>query len=172
MKRFIFMVAAIIVCFLLQCTVFEALQIGFISPNLLIILTASIGFMRGKKEGLLLGFFSGLLLDIMAGEFLGVYAMIYMLIGYCNGFFQNYYFPENVRLPVFAISVSDLISSMAIYLGMFFLRGRFHFAFYLWHTILPELIYTMVIALLLYPVLYFINSRLEEDEKRSKAKFV
>ena len=40
----------------LQCTVFKALSIASISPNLLIVVVASFGFMRGKKEGLFVGF--------------------------------------------------------------------------------------------------------------------
>ena len=64
MKRFIITAALILICFLLQCTVFHALAFGQIVPNLLIVLTASFGFMRGEKTGLLIGFFCGLLVDI------------------------------------------------------------------------------------------------------------
>ena len=51
-------------CFLLQCTLFKRLNFGGISPNLLIITTTSIGFMRGEKQGILAGFVSGLFIDI------------------------------------------------------------------------------------------------------------
>lgn len=68
MRRKIVLAITIIVCFLLQCTVFKALAIASISPNLLIVVVASFGFMRGKKEGLFVGFFAGLLLDVMFGR--------------------------------------------------------------------------------------------------------
>lgn len=45
-------------------TVFQTLSIASIVPNLLLILTVSFGFMRGKKEGMFVGFFCGLLIDI------------------------------------------------------------------------------------------------------------
>ena len=51
MKRKIVIALMILLCFLLQSTVFQALAIGSISPNLMIILTASFGFMGGRKEG-------------------------------------------------------------------------------------------------------------------------
>ena len=54
----------IILCFLLQSTVFHSLSLGGIIPNLMIILTASYGFMRGRKSGTFIGFFSGLLMDV------------------------------------------------------------------------------------------------------------
>ena len=64
MKRKIIVALMILISFLLQSTVFKALAIGSISPNLLVVLTSSFGFMRGKKEGLWVGFFCGLLEDI------------------------------------------------------------------------------------------------------------
>ena len=92
MRRKIVLAITIIACFLLQCTVFKALSIASISPNLLIVVVASFGFMRGKKEGLFVGFFAGLLLDIMFGTVIGFYALIYMYIGYLNGFFKRIFF--------------------------------------------------------------------------------
>ena len=71
----------IIVCFLFQTTVFQGLDFGGIVPNLMIILTASFGFMRGDKTGLAIGFFCGLIIDIFFGNVLGLNAMIYMYIG-------------------------------------------------------------------------------------------
>ena len=49
MRRFLFSVVLIIGSFVLQTTLFQALSFGGIVPNLMIVLTASYGFMRGKK---------------------------------------------------------------------------------------------------------------------------
>ena len=64
MRRKITVFIIIGVCYLLQTTFFDTLSFASISPNLLIIVTSSFGFMRGRKEGLFIGFFCGLLLDI------------------------------------------------------------------------------------------------------------
>ena len=53
MKRGIITAILILICFLLQCTVFRFLAFGGIVPNLMIVLTASFGFMRGEKTGLM-----------------------------------------------------------------------------------------------------------------------
>ena len=58
----------VIISFLLQGTLFRAISLGNIVPNLMIIVTASYGFMRGRKNGLLIGFFSGLLVDVFLGS--------------------------------------------------------------------------------------------------------
>ena len=82
MLRFLVSFFLTIFCFVLQSTVFPAISFGGIVPNLMIVLTASFGFMRGEKSGLLFGFFCGLLADIFFGSFIGLYALIYMYIGY------------------------------------------------------------------------------------------
>ncbi len=171
MRRKLVIAIIIIVCFLLQCTLFQSLTIAGISPNLLVVVTAAFGFMRGKKEGLFVGFFCGILVDLMFGSVLGFYALLYMLIGYANGFFKKDFFPDGVRLPVILIALSDLFCNLVIYFIQFWFRGRFAFGSYLLRTILPELVYTMMVAILLYFVLLKVNQQLEVIERRSEKKF-
>ncbi|MCI8491126.1 MAG: rod shape-determining protein MreD [Lachnospiraceae bacterium] len=172
MKRKITIIIIIILCFLLQSTLFKILSIASISPNLLIIVTSSFGFMRGKKEGLFTGFLCGLFIDIYYGSAIGFYAAIYMYIGYFNGFFRKIFFPEDIKLPMILISASDLISNLLVYLFRFLLRRRFAFRYYLLNIILPEWVYTILVTVFLYFILLRINQRLEKTEKRSASKFV
>lgn len=172
MKRFIVSVTLIILCFLLQTTVFQGLDFGGIVPNLMIVLTASFGFMRGEKTGLLYGFFCGLLIDIFFANVLGFNAMIYMYIGYANGKFNRIFYPEEIKLPLALIFFSDLAYGLSYYTIMFLLRRRFHLEFYFLHIILPEMVYTIVVTLLLYPLILWLNKKLEESEQRSARKFV
>ena len=162
----------IIVCFVLQCSVFDSLSFAGIIPNLMIILTASFGFMRGEKEGLIIGFFCGLLSDVFFGSFLGFYALILMYIGYLNGKFSRIFYPEDIKLPMALIVVSDLSYGIVCYVLMFLLRGRIHFWYYFTRVILPEALYTIVVTLFLYPVILKVNEKLEAIERRSAQKFV
>ena len=115
MKRQVVVTVIIMICFLLQTTVFKALSFASISPNLLIVAVSSFGFMRGKREGLFIGFFSGLLIDLFFGYVLGFYALLYMYVGYVNGFFRSIFFPEDIKLPMLLISGSDLACNLCIY---------------------------------------------------------
>ena len=67
MPRKIVLFIIISICYFLQTTTFQTLSFANIAPNLLIIVVASFGLMRGKKEGMYIGFFSGLLIDIFCG---------------------------------------------------------------------------------------------------------
>lgn len=172
MRRKVTVAIIIIVCFLLQTTLFSALSFASIAPNLLIIVVAAFGFMRGKKEGLFIGFFCGLLLDIFGGTVLGFYALIYMYVGYLNGFFRKLFYPEDIKLPLLLIAGSDLVCNFFIYILLFLFRNKYAIDYYFLHIMIPELVYTMVVTIFLYFIILKINQRLEAIEKRSASKFV
>lgn len=172
MRRAVVSFLLIVSCFVLQSTVFKAISFGGIIPNLMIVLTASFGFMRGEKSGLWFGFFCGLLTDVFFGSVIGLYAMIYMYIGYANGKFNRIFYPEDIKLPLVLILVSDLSYGILCYVLLFLMRGRFHFQYYLIHIMIPEMVYTIVVTLLLYPFVLWINKKLEDREQRSARKFV
>ena len=172
MLRKLIVALFIIICFVLQCSVFDSLSFAGIIPNLMIILTSSFGFMRGEKEGLVIGFFSGLLNDIFFGSFLGFYALLLMYIGYINGKFSRIFYPEDIKLPLALIVISDLSYGIICYILTFMLRSRFQFTYYFMHIIWPEALYTIVVTLILYPVILRVNERLETREKRRAQKFV
>ena len=172
MKRKVTVAVIILVCYLLQCTVFQTFSFASIAPNLLIVVTSAFGFMRGKKEGIWVGFFCGLCMDIFYGSTIGFYALIYTYIGFFNGLFRKLFYPEDIKLPMLLIAGSDLLYNFAVYFFLFFFRGKFQLAYYLQHIILPELVYTMLVTIVLYMIILKVNQRLELVEKRSAKKFV
>ena len=172
MRRKVVILVLILMCYIFQSTVFRGLSFGGIIPNLMVVLTASFGFMRGEKEGLLIGFFCGLLCDIFSGDFLVYYALVMMYIGFLNGKFSGIFYPEDIKLPLALITVSDITYGIVCYILLFLLRGKTDFWYYLKHVIFPEAVYTAVVTMLLYPLVLKINVRLEAKEKRSAQKFV
>lgn len=171
MRRRIITGIIIIICFLLQTTVFQSLTFANIAPNILIIVVSSFGFMRGRKSGMIVGFICGLLVDIFCGFYLGIYALIYMYVGFINGIFQKKFYPDDIKLPMLLIGSSDIAANLVVYFVMFLFRRRFDFLYYLKSIILPEFVYTMVITIFLYIILLKINQKLEASEKRRAKKF-
>lgn len=172
MKRKIITLLTIIICFLLQSTVMEHFQLASIRPNLILVVTASFGFMRGKKTGLWVGFICGMLADVFWGDLIGFYTLIYMVIGYLNGTFRRLFYDEDIKLPLALIGASELSYGMIVYICLFMLKGEFQFFYYLQHIILPELVYTILVTLVLYQVILHINRNLEAEEQRSASRFV
>lgn len=171
MARKIVLFIVISICFVLQTTVFQTLSFANIAPNLMIIVVSSMGLMRGRKEGMYVGFISGLLVDIFCGFYLGIYALLYMYVGYVNGFFRKRFYPEDIKQPLLLVSASNVISNIIIYIVLFLTRNRYDFGYYLLNVIIPEWVYTMVVTLFLYFILLKINQKLESYEKRRAIKF-
>ena len=172
MRRKIAVFLIVVVCFLLQTTLFQSISFITVAPNLLIIVTSAFGFMRGKKEGMYIGLLCGCLIDIFYSGVLGGYALIFMYIGYINGFFRKIFFPEDFKLPMILIAASDFVYNFMVYFFTFLFRNRIHFTYYLTHVIFPEMVYTLLMMIILYFLILRINQHLEAIEKRSASKFV
>ena len=167
MKKYLVTALLTLVCFILQSTILPVLDFGGIMPNLLVVFVAACGFMNGEKYGLVTGFACGLLADILSGEVIGFYALLYMIIGYINGMFQRIFYPEDVKLPLILILASDLGYGFLCYCLLFLLRNRLDIGFYLLHVIVPEAVYTILIAFAAYPLLLLIHKKLEAGTRRS-----
>lgn len=164
MRRKLTLALLILLTFILQSTVFQWLSIASIAPNLLLILTVSFGFMRGKREGLFVGFFCGILIDIFYGNLIGFYALIYMYIGFLNGFLCKIFYDEDVKVPMVLVALSDAAYGLLVYGLQFMMRGRLDILNYAGHIILPEIVYTVLITVVLYRFFYWLNRWLTENE--------
>ena len=172
MKRKLITLFIILVCFLLESSVFHRLSFASVKPNLLIVVTSSFGFMRGKKEGMFVGFSAGLLADLFWGNALGFNMLLYAVIGYMNGSFKRMFYDDDVKLPIVLIGASELVYGLSTYACVYMLQGDFAFFSYLFGIILPELVYTILVTLILYQIILHINKKLEAEEQRSASKFV
>ena len=170
-KRTVLYILVILACFILQTTVFQTLAIGSIVPNLLLIATISFGFMRGKITGIWTGFLCGILKDLFYGNLLGFYALVYLCIGYGAGCCTKIFYDEEIRVPMFLVAVGDLIYGLAVYGFQFLMRGRIEIFFYLRRIIIPEAIYTVLITVVLYKLLFILNKNLTELEMKDRDSF-
>lgn len=172
MKRKVTTLIIIILCFLAESSLFQFFSIGTITPNLLVIVVASFGFMRGRKEGMFVGFTCGIFVDLFWGSGLGLYMMFYSFTGFLNGSFKRLFYDDDLVLPIFLIGCSEFFYGVFTYICVYMLRGDFSFQTYLFKIILPELVYTVLVTLVLYQVILYINKKLETEEQRSASKFV
>lgn len=168
--RKLIMCILVLATFFLQTTVCPAIALASVIPNLPIVLLVSFGFMRGKKEGLLTGFFLGFLFDIFYGGFLGYYALIYMTLGYISGMFHHLFFDFEIKLPLLITLLCDFLYGVFTCLVSFVLRGKFHIFFYLKSLIVPEMFYTLAFTLVFYRFFHWIDSLLEMRERKRSAK--
>lgn len=166
MKRFFIMLAIIIICFLLQSTVFQVIALADVVPNLLLVITVAAGYMRGREEGLLIGLICGLMVDLAYGDVIGICALIYMVIGYLNGILNMLFYRDVLTVPILLVAVSDFLYNFLYYIFEFLLRGRLNLFFYFRRIMIPELVYTVLVSVVLYIFLHAVNVYLEQMENK------
>lgn len=171
MRRVIVTAVLILISYLLQTSVFDLFRLAGTVPNVLLILVCSVAVLRGQKEGMAAGFFGGLMLDIFYGSWLGGFAFLYMLFGFVDGFFHRIYYSDDNFLPLIIIGLNDLAYGIIMYIVYGLLQSHMDFFFYLKSIILPEIVYTVAVALVFHRILLRVNDWLDKNNKGS-ADFV
>lgn len=161
----------VIVCFILQTAIFSRFTLANVTPNILICVVSAYGFMKGQKEGLITGFAVGLILDFYSGSYLGIYALIYMYIGFLNGYFKKLFYGDELRLPLVLIAASDFVYGLLSYVFLYFTRSRYEFTYYLKTIVLPEVVYTVLVSIFIYYAILSLNNHVEKMEKKGSDRF-
>ena len=68
-------------------------------------------------------------------------------------------YDDDIKAPLLLIGVCDIACGIFQYVGTFLIRGRIHFFFYLGRVIIPEMIYTVIFAVFLYQLNYYVNKK-------------
>lgn len=162
MKRKIANIVVIILAFAIQNCIFPFIPFLAASPNLMIILTFTFGFVYGRKEGMLYGLIAGILMDLFYSVPLGYFSLLFVWIGYINGTLSRYFYEDFIFLPLIMCSLNEIIYNIYIYFFRFLIRGKFDIIYYIRHMVIPEVVITLLFTLLLYRGLLEYNKRLEE----------
>lgn len=153
--------------FLLQTAVFRFLPF-VASANLLIILVCSMGFLRGRRSGIWIGFLCGLLSDLFFEGLFGLSALIYIYLGYFSGSLGKIFFEKDIQIPMLLCSAADLLYGLLFYVVVFAFRGRLNFSVYMRHIILPEVIATLLFSLFFYKICAFLNQKISDRQMEDR----
>jgi rod shape-determining protein MreD len=95
---------------LLQVTLVASFDLAAGSADVLLLAIVSLALLRGAVVGSLAGFFGGLLVDVMTLDTLGVWALLYALVGYWVGRYGE----TTGRDRPHAVLVSVLVATIAV----------------------------------------------------------
>ena len=171
-KRIISMAGIILAGAFLQFGLFANSPLIDTVPNILLIITVAFGFMKGKIHSMVIGFFCGLVMDILSMNAIGFHMVIFILTGYLNGALHQWLYSDYIVFPLIVTAFSSFLYGLYMYCFQFLIRNRLDFLFYLKRVIIPEVLYTVILTSVIYQLLSFINYKLEMTERRSAAKFV
>lgn len=100
----------VFVAALLQVTLVASLDVAGGSADVLLLAVVSIALLRGSVVGTVVGFLGGLLVDVITLDTLGVWALLYALVGYWVGRYGE----TTGRDRPHAVLVSVLVATFAI----------------------------------------------------------
>ncbi len=161
----------VIIAFVLQSYISLSTNLLVSTPNLLLLVTSILGFMRGENFGSLTGLFCGFLVDIAFGDVLGLYALIYTYIGFFSGIFKRLLHNDHVYMAMLLVFFNDFVYNSFVYIFRFLLRNKLTYSFYFDRIILPEMIFTAFLMLLLYKAFYLLNEKVYAEKQESELYF-
>lgn len=147
----------LILCFLLQTSLFSFLRISGVVPNCLLILVVAVAYTSGQIPAMVTGFFAGMLLDLCFSETVGFCAILYMIVAFLAGFAHKLYFERDYFIPGALVLAGELLYSFMYYIIFFLLRGKLELHTYFIYTILPRMLYTILVSIALYPAFHGIH---------------
>ncbi|MGN0318813.1 MAG: rod shape-determining protein MreD [Lachnospira sp.] len=160
MKRKIYEIILIILFYLLQVSLSRIIAIADIIPNFLIILPVVAGFFNGRNEGMFVGFFAGVMYDLFFSELFGFSALVFTYIGYISGSFYKKYEKKEMLVPIALVLASDFVYEFLSFIGRFLLQNRLNAGYFLSRFILPEVVYTLIVVLILYKPLEYLDEKI------------
>ena len=160
----------IIIAYILQTSVFSELRLADVVPDIMMILTASLAYIFGKKAGTMTGFISGMILDCTYGSLIGLYALLYTVIGYIAGYANKVYDENDYTISYFVVGGAEFLFNLMYYVLFYFLKGDLDIGHFLVRYLFPRVIYTVLISIFMYRLLNMNNSLFYTIDKGVKKK--
>ncbi|MDD3919553.1 MAG: rod shape-determining protein MreD [Eubacteriales bacterium] len=152
MKRWI-MPIGILLCVYFDSIFFAKLNIAGIRPDVMLAFVVSFSILEGPLMGAVLGGAGGLLMDILFGRALGVYAALYLIAAVAAGVFYGKFYADNVVIPAVTAVIAGIAKDLVLALIVLAMGTKFQFAMLLVQYILPCALSTGVMCLLIHLLL-------------------
>jgi len=141
----------------LQTTIFSNLTFFGVKPLLLLALVVCVSLVKGGIDGGLIGLACGLFMDIMGGKTIGVNSLLFMYAGAATGFICGGFFNDKAIVAIFFTGIVTMCYGLIYYFMIFFIWGETRILAVLWRVMLPEVIYTAIIALPMFMLIRYMN---------------
>ena len=150
--QIIIMSIIIIVNLVLQGSVLPFFEFLVFLPNPALVSVVVIAIFKDKYYGAFFGLAMGLFQDLLFGEAIGVYALIYFLIGYGVGVIKNFINNKNIVVAFMFSGISTIIYNLMYFLAMYFLSKRIPLSVAFIRIFSIEILYNAILAIVIYKI--------------------
>ena len=123
MLNYVLSYLTLAVLFIVQTTLSCYIDIYGIAPNLIFVFIVCYSIYNFPVRSGFLCVIAGIIVDLYSRKYVGLNALLYMYIGYMNGLFHNIFYPDDIKLPLIMVTVSDLLYSVVVYVLLFLLNS-------------------------------------------------
>lgn len=167
MREFLYWAGLTAGLFVLQTSLLPLMAYHGVTGDLLLLFVTSFAFLRGAREGALLGFLSGLMVDLATGTFFGVNTFSRLIIGLLCGLFSDRIFKEQFFLPVLASLGVTVLNYFILSVFMVLLGYRLNILG-VQHTLFPMLVYQLAFAYPVHRLAYGLDKRFDEKAQAGR----
>lgn len=150
---------------ILESTFFQYMRIGGVKPDFTIVLIVAYSILRGKNYSTFIGFFSGILIDLMYGQVIGVNGLSYMLTGFLIGQFHESVFKDSY-FPAILFNITAVLIYQHIFLLIsYFTKVDIVYTNALLQVIIPQCFYNACIGGVLYRYFFRLDNKNFMDKR-------
>ena len=168
MKNTLIVIITIIVfliLYFLQVNFFSWFNIAGIKPNLFIVLILFISLFGGKRLGIPMGIFLGILLDFFVSKKIGLTAIMLGVIGILGGILdKNFSNDSRLIIILMVIGVTALYEIGLYLLNFFLIQATIEIIPFI-KILSIEILFNVILTTILYPVLQKAGYYIEESFK-------
>lgn len=155
----------------LQSTWFNAIPIFGCKFNTSILIIISFALINGEVEGATLGFFTGLMQDIMFGKLFGFYAILGMVLGFLIGRLNKQFVKDNLVVAVVFGIIGSFLYEFFVYIFLILAKGDTNIILYIRRVILPETIINSFAMVLIYKLINYISAKFNKFEIDTNSRY-
>jgi rod shape-determining protein MreD len=167
-QRITLRVFVVFAAYLAQVGLVDRMRLPLVGPNLLLLVVVSFALVGGRQRGAQLGFFAGLVADLLppSDHLVGLFAFTYTLIGYAVGMIDT---GEETSLAAsFAAVAGGSMAMVLAYGGLGGLVGDDGVTAHATvHSLIGTVVYDVVLAPFVVPLVARTARRLEPVGPRS-----
>ena len=156
---------------LVQQVAVSQITIFGVTADLMPLVVMSVGLLCGSTAGAVMGFGSGLLVDLVFVQTLGVTSLLYIVIGYWSGRVRELYDPSHGLVPLAGGAAATAVSGVGMALIQFLLGVDAPVSLLLVQQIFITILINSLIALPLYAfVRRVLGGAVPEDPRRRRRR--
>lgn len=164
----IVLIITIFILYYLQANFFSWFNIAGVMPNLFVIFVLFIGLFANRTMGTVYGAGIGIMLDLILGNQVGIYAVTLGLIGFLAGVFdKNFSKDSRMTIMLMVLGATFILEVSSYLLNYIFASIQVEIISFSIILII-EIIYNMILTIILYPLIQKFGYLIENEYKGNK----